>query len=131
MTWRSIPAATAVLAAVSLAASAFAGADDYVFEPVQAEIKSSNVATVAVRLVHKPSGKPVAAAHIVETRLVMPHHGSAEMTSAIAPLPSPEPSVFAFKAPLMMEGQWLLSITAKVPGQSETVIGTIIFRAIR
>jgi hypothetical protein len=59
MTWRSIPAATAVLAAVSLAAAAFAGADDYVFEPVNAEIKSSNVATVAVRLVHKPTGKPV------------------------------------------------------------------------
>ena len=32
-----------------------AGANDYVFEPVKTEIKSSNVATVAVRLVHKPS----------------------------------------------------------------------------
>src|SRR5438093_2402301 len=115
--------------AVSLADVAFAGADDYSFEPVKAEIKTSNVATLAVRLVHKPTGKPVTDARIVETRLVMPHHGKAEMTSAIAPLPSPEPGVFAFKAPLMMEGDWLLSIAAKVPGQSETVTGTIAFFA--
>jgi hypothetical protein len=81
--------------------------------------------------VHKPTGKPVADARIVETRLVMPHHGSVEMTSATAPLPSPEPGIFAFKAPVMMEGQWLLSIAAKVPGQYETVLGTITFRAIR
>src|SRR5437764_14697526 len=101
--------------AVSLSGIAFGGAEDYAFEPVKAEIKTSNVATLAVRLVHKPTGKPVTDARIVETRLVMPHHGSAEMTSAIAPLPSPEPGVFAFKAPLMMEGDWLLSIAAKVP----------------
>ena len=116
---------------VNLATIAFGGADDYTFEPLKSEIKTSNVAILAVRLVHKPTGKPVADARIVETRLVMPHHGSAEMTSAIAPLPSPEPGVFAFKAPLMMEGTWPLSIAAKVPGQSEMVVGTIDFRAIR
>ena len=131
MPWKSILAAAVLLAPMSVAVTAFAGAEDYAFEPVQAEIKASNVATVAVRLVHKPSGKPVAAAHIVETRLVMPHHGSAEMTSAIAPLPSPEPSVFAFKAPLMMEGQWLLSIAAKVQGEAETVIGKVTFNVAR
>jgi hypothetical protein len=124
-------ASAAFAIAVSLSGIALGGADDYAFEPVKAEIKTSNVATLAVRLVHKPTGKPVTDARIVETRLVMPHHGEAEMTSAIAPLPSPEPGVFAFKAPLMMEGQWLLSIAAKVPGQSETVAGTIAFRAVR
>jgi YtkA-like len=121
-------ASSAFAIAMSLSGITFGGADDYFFEPVKAEIRTSNVATLAVRLVHKPTGKPVTDARIMETRLVMPHHGSAEMTSAIAPLPSP---VFAFKAPLMMEGDWLLSIAAKVPGQSETVIGTITFRAIR
>jgi hypothetical protein len=43
MTWKSILLAIAFLAATGCAA--FAGADDYVFEPVNAEIKSSNVAT--------------------------------------------------------------------------------------
>jgi hypothetical protein len=131
MTGKSALISGAFAMFVNLATIAFGGADDYTFEAVKSEIKTSNVAVLAVRLVHKPTGKPVADAHIVETRLVMPHHGSAEMTSAIAPLPSPEPGVFAFKAPLMMEGSWLLSIAAKVPGQSETVVGTIDFRAMR
>jgi YtkA-like len=83
------------------------------------------------RLIHKPSGTPVAGAHVIETRLVMPHHGSADMISAIAPLPDPEPNVFAFKAPMMMEGDWLLTIAAKIPGQSELVTGTLVFRVNR
>jgi len=124
-------AGAALAVAASVAGTAFAGAADYAFEPVKAEVKSGNEATVAVRLVHKPSGRAVADAHIIETRLVMPHHGSAEMTSAIAPLPSPEPSVFAFKAPLMMEGEWLLSIAAKVQGEAETVIGKVTFNVAR
>ena len=131
MTWRSIPAATAVLAAVSLAASAFAGADDYVFEPVNAEIKSSNVATVAVRLVHKPSGKPVTDAAIVQTRIDMSPDGMASMASAIVPLPSPGPGVYAFKAPLTMAGRWLLTVSAKVQGEPDTVIGKITFKVNR
>src|SRR5260370_38004871 len=118
MTWRSILAATAVLAAVSLAATAFAGADDYVFEPVNAEIKSSNEATVAVRLVHKPSGKPVTDAAIVQTRLDMAPDGMAEMATAHVPHPSPEPGVYAFKAALTMAGRWLLVISANVRGES-------------
>ena len=64
-TWKSVLAVAALLAATSLGGTAFAGADDYAFEPVNAQIKSSNVATVAVRVVHKPSGKPVPAAAIV------------------------------------------------------------------
>ena len=121
-------AAVAVLA--SSTSVALAGANDYVFEPVKTEIKSSNVATVAVRLVHKPSGKPVTDAVIVETRIVMAHDGGAEMASAFVPLPSPEPGVYAFMAPLTMAGSWFLSIAAKVPGEPETVVGKITFRVI-
>ena len=112
----------------SLTAIAFAGSDDYAFEAVKADIKTSNVATIAIRLLHKPDGKPVTGAVIVQTRLIMPHEG-AEMTSAIAPLSSPEPGVYAFMAPMMMAGRWVLSVTAKVQGESETVSGTIMFAA--
>src|SRR5215471_6257204 len=120
MSWKSLLGSGAFAIAVSLTGNTFGGVDDYSFEPVKTEIKTSNVATLTVRLVHKFTGKAVTDARIVETRLVMPHHGSAEMTSAIAPLPSPEPGVFAFKAPVMMEGDWLLSMRAKLPGQAET-----------
>jgi YtkA-like len=108
-----------------------AGGDDYRFEPVMVEIKASNAATLKVRLIHKPSGTPVAGVQLIETRLMMPHHGSADMVSTIASLPDPELAVFAFKAPMMMEGNWLLSIAAKVPGESEVVTGSIVFRVNR
>jgi hypothetical protein len=129
---REIVLAVAAFAvAVSVAGNAFAGADDYAFEPVKTDIKSSNVATVAVRLVHKPSGKPVADATIVQTRLDMAPDGMADMATAIAPLPSPEPGVYAFKAPLTMAGRWLLTISAKVQGEADPVLGKIIFKVNR
>jgi hypothetical protein len=127
MTWKSILAVAALLAATGPAGPAFAGADDYAFEPVNAQIKSSNVATVAVRLVHKPSGKPMSAAAIVQTRIDMAPDGMASMAAAIVPLPSSEPGVYAFKAPLTMTGRWLLTVSAKVQGEPETVTGKVIF----
>ena len=126
-----ILAGAAIAVAASLSGTAFAGANDYVFEPVKAEIKSSNVATVAVRLVHKPSGKPVTDAVIVQTRLDMAPDGMADMATAIAPLPSPGPGVYAFKAPLTMAGRWLLTISAKVQGEPDPVIGKITFKVTR
>jgi YtkA-like len=126
-TWKSILAVAALLAATSPAGTAFAGADDYAFEPVNAQIKSSNVATVAVRLVHKPSGKPVPAAAIVQTRIDMAPDGMASMAAMIVPLPNPEPGVYAFKAPLTMTGRWQLTVSAKVQDEPETVTGKVIF----
>jgi len=131
MILRSTLATAAVVAAMNLTGTAFAGADDYVFEPVKAEIKSSNVATVAVRLVYKPTGKPVTDAAIVQTRLDMAPDGMADMAAAIAPMPSPEPGVYAFKAPLTMAGRWLLTISAKVQGEPENVVGKLIFKVTR
>ena len=113
------------LAVMDLTGSAFGGANDYAFEPVQAEIKASNVATIAVRLVHKQGGKPVTDAVMVQTRLVMLHEDSTEMASAIASLPSPKPGVYAFRAPMTMAGGRTLSLAAKVPGEPEMVTGTI------
>jgi hypothetical protein len=50
------------------------------------------------------------------------------MTTAIVALPSPEPGVYAFKAPLTMAGRWLLTISGKVQGEPETVTGKVIFK---
>jgi hypothetical protein len=58
----------------------------------------------------------------------MAHDGGPEMASAFLPLPSPEPGVYAFKAPLTMVGPWLLSIAVKVQGEPEIVVGKINFR---
>ena len=132
MTQKFIIAGVAALVIMAaLTSHACAGADDYVFEAVQPEIKASNVATLAVRLVHKASKKPVIGATIVDTRIEMAPDEGHQMSSAIAPLPSGEPGVFAFKAPLAMEGRWLLSLAAKVPGEPGPVERKLIFRTRR
>ena len=124
-------AAAALVVAQSLSGTAFAGANDYVFEAVKAEIKKGDGTIVAVRLVHKPTGKPVTGAVIVQTRIDMAPDGMASMAAPLTPVPSNEPGVYAFKAELSMAGRWLLSIAAKVQGEPETVVGKITFRATR
>jgi YtkA-like len=131
MTWRSIFAAVALLAAISLSGAAFAGANDYVFEPVKAEMKKGDDVVVSVRLKHKPTGKPVADAVIVQTRIDMSPDAMGEMASPLTPVPSNEPGVYSFKTDLSMQGRWLFSVAAKVQGEPETVIGKITFRATR
>jgi len=116
---------------VSLTGPAFAGAVDYVFEPVKSEVKKGDGVVVSVRLKHKATGKPVTDAVIAQTRIDMGPDGMAEMASPITPVPSNEPGVYAFKTDLAMAGRWMLSIAAKVQGEPETVIGKITFQATK
>ena len=131
MTRKLIFAAAAFAVAQNLNSAAFAGANDYVFEPVKAEVKKADDAIVAVRLVHKPTGKPVTDAVIIQTRIDMGPDGMGDMASPLAAVPSNDPGVYAFKTELSMTGRWLLSIAAKVQGEPETVVGKITFRATR
>ena len=119
----------AMLAATNVAA--FAGANDYLFEPVNAQVKKGDDVTVSVRLKHKPTGKPVTDAVIVQTRIDMSPDAMGEMVSPLTPVPSTEPGVYSFKTDLSMQGRWLLSVAAKVQGEPETVLGKITFQAIR
>src|SRR5216683_1385163 len=111
--------------AVNLTGHAFAGANDYVFEPVKAEVKKGDDVVVSVRLKHKATGKPVTDAVIIQTRIDMSPDAMAEMASPLTPVPSNEPGVYSFKTDLSMQGRWLLSIAAKVQGEPETVVGRI------
>ena len=124
---------TAALAAtLSLAASAaMAGAGDYAFEPVTPQMKKGEDVTLAVRLTNKQTGKPIPDAVIFKTRLDMAPDGMAEMESAVAPLPSREPGVYAFKTDLPMAGRYQMTLTAKVQGEPETVTGKVIVTAVK
>jgi hypothetical protein len=120
----------AIVLALSLTSSAsLAAASDYAFEAVTAEMKKGDDVTVAVRLVHKPTGKPVADAVIIRTRVDMAPDGMAEMESPVIPLPASEPGVYAFKTDLPMAGRYQLSIAAKVQGEPQTVTGKVIVKA--
>lgn len=122
----------ALAATLSLAGSAaMAGAGDYAFEPVNPEMKKGDDVTLAVRLTNKQTGKPVAGAVIFKTRVDMAPDGMAEMESPVAPLPSKEPGVYAFKTDLPMAGRYQVTLSAKVQGEPDTVTGKILVKATK
>jgi hypothetical protein len=131
MIHKSFIAAVTAASALAWASAAWAGANDYLFEPVQAEVKRGDDVVVAVRLKHKQTGKPVSDAVIIRTRIDMAPDNMAEMASPLTPVPSEEAGVYAFKTEISMAGRWLLSIAAKVQGEPETIVGKVIFRATR
>lgn len=127
MTRNSI--AALVLAIFAGAPAANAAATDYEFQPVAVDIKNGTGSEVAVRLVHKPTGKPVEGAVIFRSRLDMSPDSMGEMTAKHAAMPGAEPGIYRFKADLTMAGGWAFKIQAKVPGETETVEGTVVFKA--
>ena len=130
MNLKKLLAAALVGAGLSLPlAPSWAGAGDYVFEPVKAEVKNGPSSELLVRLVHKSTGKPVEGALIVKSRLDMSPEGMEPMTAKHAAEPAGEPGVYRFKADFTMAGRWALKLMAKVQGEPETVQGTIVFNA--
>ena len=122
---------TAAIHAIALAATvpAFAGAKDFEFQAVQSEIKNGDGSDLAVRLIDKRTGKPVAGAVIFRTQLDMSPDSMDEMLAKHEPAPSTEPGVYRFKADLTMAGGWAFKLQAKVPGEPETIEGSVVFKA--
>ena len=122
-------AAPVFAVAMSLSNTAFGAANDYLFEPVKAEVTKGNGVVVTVRLVHKPTGKPVSDAVIFSPRIDMSPEGMATMAAPLTPVAGGEPGTYSFKTDLVMAGGWLLSLSTKVQGEPETVQCEITFRA--
>jgi hypothetical protein len=129
MSLKSFLAAACVAAGLGTAGMAQAGADDYVFEPVQTEVKKGDGVTVAVRLMNKTTNQPVPDAVAIATRIDMAPDDMAAMDAPLTPVSSDEPGVYAFETNLIMAGRWRLSIAAKVQGEPETVKGEVIYTA--
>jgi hypothetical protein len=51
------------------------------------------------------------------------------MTAKHAALPSAEPGIYKFRADFTMAGRWAFKVTAKVPGETEIIPATVVFRA--
>ena len=109
---------------------AVADARDYEFRLVAPQIKQGDGAVVAVKLVHKPTGRAIPDAVIYATRLDMSPDNMATMTAPLEPLPSTEPGVYRFRTNLMMAGGWMLSLAAKVQGEMGTVENKLVFKAV-
>ena len=122
-------AALVIVASIGTAPSAFAGAKDYEFQPVAADVKNGNGSEVAIRLVNKLTRKPVEGAVLFRTRLDMSPDSMGEMTAKHVAMPGSEPGVYRFKADFTMAGSWAFKVQAKVPGEADTVEGTVVFAA--
>ena len=123
---------TAVLAAFALwgfcAAPASAAPRDYRFEAVHPVLDTSRSRVATVRLTHRPSGRAVTDATIVESRLLMPMQGMSTMPGRARHLPPANGGLtgeYHFEIVAPMEEEWLLVLTAKVPGETDLVRGTV------
>jgi YtkA-like len=115
---------TVALGLLWVATSALAGAADYTFLPITAEIKSGKAVRVEFRLVDKAK-LPVSGASFIRSRLDMAPDGMAQHVIPVTFQPAAG-GTYALTADLEMAGRWQLSLAAKVVGESETIVGKLI-----
>ena len=109
---------------------AMASPDDFEFQLVEPKVKQGEDVSVAVRLIDKRAGHPVADAVIFATRMDMAPDGMESMTAPIEAVPSTVPGIYSFKTNLVMEGGWRFSIAAKIQGEVETVESRLILEVV-
>src|SRR5947207_2539625 len=98
--------AAAFAAALTMASMvAWADVKDYEFQLVSQEVKKGN-AVIAVKLVHKPSGRAIPDAAIFAKRIDMGPDNMASMAAPLEPVAGGEPGIYEFKTNLEMAGRW-------------------------
>ena len=105
--------------------AALAAAQDYRFEVAGPPVKSGKATVVKIRLVHIPDGKPVTGAVIFQTRFDMGPDGMASMTAPAKLVRSSDANLYQVELEPQMGGNWALSLSAKVQGETETVSGAL------
>jgi len=121
---RSAAGAGALAYAITTAfvpSAAVAAAQDYRFEAAEPPVKSGKATIVKIRLMHLPDGKPVPGAVIFQTRFDMGPDGMASMTAPAKLVRSSDASLYQVELEPQMGGNWALSLSAKVQGETETV----------
>ena len=125
-TLRAAILGAALLALVPVAA--VADVKDYEFQLVDKQVKQGE-AVIAVKLVHKPSGRAIPDAVIFAKRIDMGPDNMASMAAPLEPVAGGEPGVYQFKTNLEMAGRWALTLGAKVQGETGTVQSKLIVNA--
>lgn len=118
------------LLTAALAVPALADIKDFEFQLVQNEVKQGDGAIVAVTLLNKRTKQPVPSAVIFAKRIDMAPEGMAAMTSPLTEVPSDKPGEYRFKTNLSMQGQWQLSLGAKVQGENGSVQTKLVLKAV-
>jgi YtkA-like len=125
---RAAVVAAALTMSTTATIPAWADVKDYEFQLVSQEVKKGD-AVIAVKLVHKPSGRAIPDAVIFAKRLDMGPDNMADMQAKLDPVPGSEPGVYQFKTNLDMAGRWALTLGAKVQGETGTVQTKVIVNA--
>jgi YtkA-like len=126
---RALRAALIGMAVIGSAGIARADIKDYEFKLAEPTVAVGKDKIVTIQLVNKKTGKPVPDAVIFASRLDMAPDGMPEMATRIVREPGGEPGSYRFKAAFGMEGRWLLSLGAKVQGETGTVEGKLVITA--
>jgi hypothetical protein len=124
-----VAAFAAILAAAGIIGStgARSAAADYRFEAVgKPQPSTGGKSVVLVRLVHVPDNKPVPGAIIIQTKADMGPDGMADMTAPVQAVAGKETGVYRFEVQPGMAGKWMLTLAAKVQGESQTVRGSVV-----
>jgi YtkA-like len=119
---------TAAALTVAMAIPAGADVKDYEFQLVSQEVRKGD-AVIAVKLVHKPSGRTIPDAVIFAKRIDMGPDNMASMTAPLEAVAGGEPGIYRFKTNLEMAGRWALTLGAKVQGETGTVQSKLIVNA--
>lgn len=114
----------------AMTTSSLADSKDYEFQLIDKEVKQGE-AVIAVKLVHKPSGRAIPEAVIFAKRIDMGPDGMEMMEEPIEAVASTEPGVYRFKTNLTMAGKWALSLGAKVQGETGTVENKLVVTATK
>ena len=121
----AIAYAIATASGLAMPARVLAAAQDYRFEAAGPPAKSGKATIVKIRLMHLPDGKPVPGAVIFQTRFDMGPDGMASMTAPAKLVRSSDASLYQVELEPQMGGNWALSLSAKVQGETETVNGSV------
>ncbi len=103
--------------------------DEYDFQLMRDSFHQGEDIIIAVKLVHKPTGKPVSDAVIFAQRMDMEPDGMPTMTAELSREASTESGVYQFRTTLPMEGAWRLSLAAKVQGATGTLQKRLVLKA--
>ena len=126
---RAFRAALIGIAVIGSASIARADIKEYEFKLTEPSVAVGKDKIVTVQLVNKRTGKAVPDAVIFASRLDMGPEGMPEMATKIVREPGGEPGSYRFKAAFGMEGKWLLSLGAKVQGETGTVESKLVITA--
>ena len=118
---------TAALSASLTNSAAFGAASDYRFELVSSRPAGPSATDVTLRLIRLADAEAVPGAIIFQPRAVMT--GMEDMPGEATVEPGQQPGTYVLHVATSMAGAWVLRLSAKIQGETETLRSAVAFNA--